>query len=118
MTSRIYGNALVLAVIVAVAGCASTAPDTSGDSARAQSAPVAAAARQRSRRAPEPGIGSWPENGKDVYCRKEQATGSLTRAREVCISVEEMESRSHQDQALIQDLKSAPSVTQSNAPPP
>jgi hypothetical protein len=53
-----------------------------------------------------------------MYCRKEQTTGSLTRARELCVTPAEMEARTHHDQALIHELQNAPNVTQSNAPSP
>jgi len=120
MTSRIYGNSLVLGVVAALAACAGTAPDKSSAppvaAAPASAAPAVAAPKKPA------GTGSGyrlvAKNGKDMYCRKEQATGSLTRSRELCITPAEMEARTHHDQALIQDLKAAPNVTQSNSPSP
>jgi len=121
MTSRVYGNVLVIGVVAALAACAGTPSETTSVASVAAApaaapAPVAAPAKKPA------GTGTGyrlvSKNGQEMYCRKEQTTGSLTRSREVCISKADMESRDHHDQALMQDLKSAPNVTQSSAPPP
>jgi hypothetical protein len=120
MTSRIYGNVLVLGVVTALAACAGT-PSNDSSAAPVAAAPASAATAAAAPKKPA-GTGTGyrlvSKSGQEMYCRKEQTTGSLTRARELCITPAEMEARTHHDQALIHELQNAPNVTQSNAPSP
>jgi len=119
MTSRISVNFVVLAGIAALAACAGT-PSESSSAAPVAAAPAAAAPAAAAQKKPA-GTGTGyrlvSKNGQELYCRKEQATGSLTRSRELCITSAEMEARTHHDQAMIQDLRNAPNTT-ANTPAP
>ena len=125
MTSRIKGNRLVLAVILALAGCAGTPPEKA-DAPVSNTVPFTAppaaadqaAAAPKKPEATSAGFRLVTRNGQEVYCRREQMTGSLTRVSETCLTKPQMEARLQSDQALLQDLQNAPNVTQSTAPPP
>jgi hypothetical protein len=115
MTVRICGYFVMLAAATTLAACASAPSDTSS-AAPVAAAPAAAVAKKSA------GTGTGyrlvSRNGEELYCRKEQATGSLTRSRDLCITAEQMEARSHHDQALHHDLTNAPNATQANSPSP
>jgi hypothetical protein len=49
-------------------------------------------------------------NGEQVYCRKEAATGSLTRVLETCLTEAELEARMGSDQGLVDDIRNAPNT--------
>jgi hypothetical protein len=101
MTVRICGYLVALAAATTLAACASAPSD-------AAKKPLGTGTGYR----------LVSKNGQELYCRKEQATGSLTRSRELCITAEEMEARSHHGQALHHDLTNAPNTTQANGPSP
>ena len=119
MTVRICGYFVALAAATTLAACASAPSDTSSV-APVAAVPAAAAPAAVAKKPVGTGTGYRlvSKNGEELYCRKEQATGSLTRSRELCITAAEMEARSHHDQALHHDLTNAANTTQANSPSP
>ena len=90
MNSLSIRSLSVCIAALALGACATTEPPKSGSTSPQGAAPAAKAAGGATDKTPN-SYKLVKRNGQDVYCRREEVTGSRTAVREVCLTQAQME---------------------------
>ncbi|MEJ0100395.1 MAG: hypothetical protein WDO12_11940 [Pseudomonadota bacterium] len=100
--------------LLALAACAGNPPAPTQPAAKPVVTAVAPAPDGKPAKLYTDGYRLVKRDGQDIYCKREDLTGSRTQKIETCYTIEQLQAREQSKERLLRDIDGTPAQTQSS----